>query len=253
MEEAFNRTFNLVTKSSTAGGIYVEVTFRTFAFDIAWLYYEAERSGWDQTQLEDQIRGVINYFATSEYPGERELGLRNLYQIYTTLYPSFDVDDPAQRFGFETFRNNYLTRVLNRIYQGDILRDYYSDKWGYAKYDRLDFSIYMENRGVEPLPIADIGARTFLVDEGGVRHAPRGLFGPYPHKFDRPRGEVLEHADRYRVFFVNRTLEGDPIVTTETRLVKLVIYGLGGVPRREFKWNLPFHYPTIPRRLRERF
>lgn len=253
MQEVFNKTFALVTRTELLGGIYVQVTFRTFAFELAGLYSEAERLGWNKTQLEDKIKETIEYFATCDYPMEEELGLRNLYQIYITLCPSFDMNDPLQKLQFDNFRKNYIRRILGRVYQEDVLRNHYAEKWGYAKYDRLDFSVNLENRGVKPLPIADIGARTFLVDEKGNRFSARGRFRPYPHDFDRPRNQTLEYSDNYRVFFVNRATDGSRIITQDTRFIKLVIQDLGGEAEREFRWDLPFEYPKIALKPAERF
>ncbi|RKY66287.1 MAG: hypothetical protein DRQ02_09070 [Candidatus Latescibacterota bacterium] len=252
-QQIFRKTFNLVTRGETAGGVYVQVTFRTFAFELAGLYSQAEKFGWDRIQLESKIKETIDYFATSEYPPEEELGLRNLYQIYTALFPLFEPNNPLHRKQYENFRKDYVRRILKRIYEGNILRNYYTDKWGYEKYDRLDFSIYLENKGTEPPVIADIGQRTFLEDEAGNRYRPIGLFDPYPHDFDRPRQSTLKDSDRYRVFFVNRKTDGNRIITKQTRFIKLIIENLGKRAERGFRWDLPFEYPEISPKIGKRF
>ncbi len=252
-QHIFKETFILLTRGETAGGVYVQVTFRTFAFELAGLYSQAEKLGWNRIQLEDKIKETIDYFATSEYPPEEEIGLRNLYQMYTALFPFFDSNNRLHRVQYENFRRDYVRRILKRIYGGNLLRNCYTDKWGYDKYDRLDFSIYLENKGIDPPAIANIGQRTLLEDETGNRYSPRGLFNLYLHDFDRPRQGILKDSDRYRVFFVNRKADGDRIITEQTKFIKLVIQNLGEMAERKFRWDMPVEYAEISPKLGERF
>ena len=102
---------------------------------------------------------------------------------------------------------NTYVRVADAIYDPKfpILRDEYDDRWGLTLYSRLVFTVYLSSGESQLKPyIADIGARTFLVNQRGARFQPSGTFNYYPYQSDRPEGEVLDGKTYYRVFFPNR-------------------------------------------------
>lgn len=248
MEKTYNEVFNMVTRSDERGGIYVQVTFRTFAFEIMRLYMEAERGGWTDEQLESKVRRVVSTFADSEYP-EDDGGIVSFYKVYNAVYGALDLANPLEKGQYEMLRNRYVQKVADRVFDRKYprLRTRYNEEWGYDQYGRLVFSVYVENRGGQPEPIVDIGNRTFLEDDAGNRYVARGMSGAYPYLFDMPQFERIEASDRYRVFFVNRKVgEKGPIIGERTAFVKIVIVGLGNVPQREFVWELPFVYPKLP-------
>ena len=95
--------------------------------------------------------------------------------------------------------------------------------------------------------VADIGDRTFLVDEEGQRYAPSGNAGPYPFDFDRPEDEHLDGHLVYRLFFPNRKADRKtPILDAKSKYFDIIIEGLGEVPVRRMRWNLPLVYPEAP-------
>ena len=97
--------------------------------------------------------------------------------------------------------------------------------------------------------IADIGARTFLVDEEGTRYEPSGLAGPYPYEYHRPETDVLDGKIVYWVFFPNRKADRKtPILTSESKFFTLEIEGLGEEPVRSLQWDMPLVYPKLPQR-----
>ena len=248
MEKTYDKVFGLVTRSDEQGGTYVQVTFRTFAFKITWLYMEAERGGWTDEQLESKIRQNVSTFADSEYPAG-DGGIASFYKVYNAVYGALDRSNPLEKRQYEMLRNRYVRKVTDRVFDRKYprLRTRYNEEWGYDQYGRLVFSVYVENRGGQPEPIVDLGNRTFLEDDVGNRYAARGMAGAYPHLFDMPQFERIETSDRYRVFFVNRRVEGKgPVIGERTAFVKLVIVGLGNVPEREFVWDLPLVYPKLP-------
>lgn len=250
MEILYDRISAMVTKHRTEGDIHVQVTFRPFSFEIARLYRDAERYGWDRDQLRDKLRRHVEGFEGADYPAADGTDINNLfYQYLVYVNPSFDAMNPMHRDHFRNFKEHHVEQVVGKVYDitQDVLRNKYDDRWGYVQYSRLVFSIQLENRGAVPPPISEIGSRTFLTDEEGNRYRPSGMSGPYPYSFDHPRGDLLEASDGYRVFFPNRKTDGTPIITEGTGIIRLAIEDLGGVKERTFEWNLPFVYPKIPR------
>jgi len=248
VEKIYNRVLRMVTRSRTEGGIYVQVTFRTFAYELAQLHSEAEKKGWDESQLESQIKRIVVTFADSEYP-QGDGGMLSFYRVYKLFHPDFNATNPIDRAQYEIFRNQYTQKIYDLVRDRKFqrLRTRYNEEWGYDLYGRLVFSIYMENRGVRPPYIKDIGSRTVLKDDKGHRYTPQGTAGPYPYAFDQPQFERLEASDRYRVFFANRRPDRKtPIIQDSTTAITLVIENLGDVPRRAFTWELPFDYPLMP-------
>lgn len=248
VDKIHNRVLRMVTRSRTEGDIHVQVTFRTFAYELVRLYSEAEKGEWDESQLEGKIKQIAVTFADSEYP-EGDGGMLSFYRVYKLFHPDFDATNPIDRAQYEIFRNQYTQKIYDLVRDRKFqrLRTRYNEEWGYDLFGRLVFSIYMENEGAEPPPIRDIGAQTVLEDDEGHRYTPQGNVGPYPYAFDQPQFEHLEASDRYRVFFVNRRPDRKtPIIQETTTSITLVIEGLGEVPRRAFTWELPLNYPLMP-------
>ncbi|RKY57171.1 MAG: hypothetical protein DRP94_09500, partial [Candidatus Latescibacterota bacterium] len=238
----YSQVLRQVARSLEFEGTYVQVIFRTTAFEIARLYAEAEKKGWDEGQIRGKLRYLVLVFVDSPYPPG---GLLSFYQIYKALDPSFDPENPLQRAQYEVFRNRYVDKVVDTFLNPALpsLRERYLEEWGYDLYGRLVFSFYLENRGGKAFPVKDIGRHIFLEDDKGNEYRPVGLAGPYPYDYDVPP-ESLETTARFRLFFVNRRSDGrPPIVREDTRQLKLVIEDWGGRPRWEFAWDLPFRYP----------
>ena len=131
-----------------------------------------------------------------------------------------------------------------------MLRDHYDERWGLTLYNRLVFVVYLngEEATAEP-PIADIGERTFLVDQDGNRYKPSGTAGPYPYESDRPGSETLQKKAYYRVFFPNRKADmKTPIVDPNTESLELHIEGLGSEAVRVLQWDFPLDYPEVEQR-----
>jgi hypothetical protein len=248
VEKTYDRVARLVTRSDERGGIYVQVAFQTFAFEVMRLHKEAERGGWTDEQLESKVRQIVTTFADSEYPAY-DCGIAGFYRVYNAVYGALDLSNPLEKRQYAMLRNRYVQKVADRVFDRNAarVRTRYNEEWGYAQYGRLVFSVYVENRGAQPESIVDLGSRTFLEDGAGNRYAAWGMAGAYPYLFDMPQFDPLEASDRYRVFFVNRRLGAKtPIIEAETESIKLVILGLGNVPEREFVWDLPFVYPKLP-------
>jgi len=250
MEILYDRVFETVTKHRTEGGIYVQITFRPFAFEIARLHRDAERYGWTRDQLRDKLRRHVDGFESANYPAADGTDINNLfYQYLIYVNPSFDTMNPMHRDHFKNFKKYHVEQVLDKVYDitKEMLRDRYDERWGHVQYSRLVFTVQLENRGAVPPSISDIGRRTVLVDEEEDRYQPSGMSGPYPYTFDHPRSDLLEGSDRYRVFFPNRRTDGTPVVGENTKTIRLAIEDLGDVKERVFTWNLPFAYPELSR------
>ena len=236
-------------------GIYVQATWRTFAYEIALAYERAEEEGLVQNQLESRLRQLIYGFINGNYPVEDGTDINNFYiQYLVYVNRSFDLSNPLEKSVFDTWRAQFVRKTLGQIYDPKfpILRNYYDERWGLTLYSRLVFTVFLnsEESDLRP-PIADIGARTFLVDEEGNRYrASSNQAGrPYLYEFDRPEGDVLDGEDVYRVFYPNRKADRQsPIVTKKSQFVALEIDGLGDEPVRRLQWNLPFEYPEMPSR-----
>ena len=250
MEILYDRVFGMLTRHRTEGDVYVQVTFRPFAFEVLRLHRDAERYEWARDQLRDKLRRHVEGFESANYPASDGTDINNLfYQYLIYVNPSFDTMNPMHRDHFENFKKHHVEQVLRKVYDitKKMLRSRYDERWGYAQYSRLVFTVQLEDRGAASHPIADIGRRTILVDEQGNRYRSSGMSGPYPYAFDHPRSDVLEGSDGYRVFFPNRKSDGTPVVTEDTRAVRLIIENLGGVEERVFTWDLPFPYPELSR------
>ena len=253
-EQTEDRVWRLVNRSHTgADGIFVQATFRTFAYEIARIYAEAENAGLGQEQVTSRLREFVYAYIDAPYPTEDGTDVNSLYLQYLVyVNPTFDVTNPLQKAQFDTWRNQYVRRLFGILYDRKypLLRPVYDERWGYGLYSRLVFTIYIdgEESGAHPY-IADIGARTFLIDEAGVRHAPSGTAGAYPYDFDRPGHDHLEKTAVYRVYFPNRHADREtPILTADSRRVSLVIEGLGSDAERRLDWDLPVAYPAMPSR-----
>jgi len=237
-------------------GIYVQATLRTFAYEIARAYALAEGEGLSQEQLEYRLRRFVYSYIDGDYPVEDGTDINNLYfQYLVYVNPSFNPRNPLQKKVFDNWRAEYVRRQIDLIYDPkfgrQILRPYYDERWGPTLYSRLVFIVYLDNHKSDLRPhIADIGARTFLVDEEGNRYRPSGLAGPYPYETDRPEQDVLDGETVYRVFFPNRKADHKtPIVTRrDSTYVQLEIEGLGTEPVRRLRWDLPLTYPEMPAR-----
>lgn len=233
--------------------IFVQATLRTFAYEVAHAYARAEREGLGQEQLEYRLRQLIHSYVDGTYPLEDGTDFSSFYLQY--LYAvdrNFNPDDPMQRSKFNTFRDQFIDRIIDLVYDRKfpMLRDHYDERWGLTLYNRLVFVVYLngEESDSEPL-IADIGERTFLIDEDGNRYKPSGTAGPYPYESDRPGSEVLADKAYYRVFFPNRKADMKTrIVDRNTQSLELHIEGLGSEPVRKLRWEFPLNYPKVDTR-----
>lgn len=234
-------------------GIYVQATWRTFAYEVALAYAAAEKQGLDQQQLESRLRQLIHSYIDARFPVEDGTDINNLYLQYLIYVDGqFDPTNPIEKAQFDAWRDEYVRRLMGRLYdiKYPLLRGPYDERWGRTLYSRLVFNVYVDGTESEGRPyVADIGERTFLVDEDGNRYAASGNAGPYPYEFDRPESEYLEGKLVYRLFFPNRQADRrTPILTSASKYFELVIEGLGEVPERRVRWDLPLHYPETPAR-----
>lgn len=236
-----------------ADGVLVQATLRTFAYEIAHAYARAEREGLGQEQLEYRIKRLIYSYVDGTYPVEDGTDINSFYfQYLVFVNPSFDARNPLDKKNFDNWRGEYVRRLVDSIYDRkfQILRDTYNERWGLTLYSRLVFSVYLSNEESQLKPaIADIGERTFLVNQRGERFKPSGLFNSYPYESDRPEGEVLDGKTYYRVFFPNRKDDKKtPIVADDDEYFELQIEGLGNEPLRTLRWDLPLEYPKLAER-----
>jgi hypothetical protein len=233
--------------------IYAQATLRTFAYEVAHGYARAEREGLGQEQLEYRLKQLVHSYVDGMYPARDGTDINSLFfQYLVYVNPSFNPQNPLQRKVFDNWRSEYVRRLIDAIYDPkfQVLRHYYDERWGPTLYSRLVFIVYLENghATLKP-PIADIGARTFLVDEQGNRYEPSGLAGPYPYDTDRPETGVLEEKAVYRVFFPNRRADRKlPIISPDSKYLELHIEGLGQEPVRVMRWDLPIEYPELLQR-----
>ncbi|MBT6143791.1 MAG: hypothetical protein HOH74_00100 [Gemmatimonadetes bacterium] len=248
------KVWRVVNRSHTGDdGIFVQATFRTFAYEISRVYSEAEQAGLAQEQVDSRLRELVYAFVDGRYPTLDGTDINNLYfQYLIYVNPDFDPTNPIKKSQFDVWRGGYIRRlfgtVFDRKYQ--ILRPTYDGRWGNTLYSRLVFSVYLDNEdtGLHPR-IDDIGDRTFLVDDQGNRYAPSGTAGPYPYEFDRPDHDHLQRTAVYRLFFPNRQADRTtPIVSDVTEQLSLVIEGLGTEAERRLTWDLPLVYPEMPAR-----
>lgn len=234
-------------------GIYVQATWRTFAYEIALAYSAAEKEGLVQDQLESRLRELIHSYIDARFPVQDGTDINNLYLQYLIyIDDQFDPTNPIEKAQFDVWRGEYVRRLMGRIYdiKYPMLRDGYDERWGRTLYSRLVFNIYLDGaESAERPPVADIGSRTYLVDEEGNRYEPSGNAGPYPFEFDRPESDYLEGKLVYRLFFPNRKADRTtPILSSNSTHFELVIEGLAGVPERRLRWDLPLEYPKPPMR-----
>ena len=232
-------------------GIYVQALWRTLAFEIASAYAETEDRGFGQEQVTGRLREFVYTFIDGRYPVEDGTDVNNLYLQYLIYIDSeFDPTNSIEKAQFDAWRGQYVRRLMGRIadLKYPLLRNHYDERWGWTLYSRLVFTIYMDNSESDVRPrVADIGDRTFLVDEEGQRYAPSGNAGPYPFDFDRPEDEHLDGHLVYRLFFPNRKADRKtPILDAKSKYFDIIIEGLGEVPVRRMRWNLPLVYPEAP-------
>lgn len=247
------QTWRGVNASHTGDdGLFVQATFHTFAYELSRLYARAEKEGLVQDQLESRIRQFIYGYIDGRYPMEDGTDINSLYLQYLIyVNPDFDVSNPIEKSQFDVWRGEYVRRLLGIIYdiKYPLLRTQYDERWGNTLYSRLVFTIYVKDEGHEgPAPrVADLGARTFLVDEEGNRYPASGTAGPYPYEYDRPATEHLGEDTVFRLYFPNRRADRrTPIVTAATTQLHLVVEGLGEIAERRLSWRLPVEYPDVP-------
>ena len=234
-------------------GIFVQVTLRSFAYEVASAYAKAEKQELDQEQLESRIRHLIYAFIDGSYPVEDGTDINSLYfQYLVYVNPKFDPTNPIEKSMFDSWRSEYVRRLMGKLYDRKfaLLRHHYDQRWGLTLYSRLVFDIYLDNERSDLKPrIDDIGERTFIEDDNGKRYKPSGLAGPYPYEYYRPKEVVLDGNAVYRLFFPNRQEDRKtPIAGPDAAYVDLVIVGLGDEPERRLRWELPLHYPEAPAR-----
>ena len=251
-ERAEDAAWQVVNRSHKGeDGIFVQATLRTFAYEIASMYSQAESEELNQQQFESRLKQFIYMFVDARYPDGDGTDINNLFfQYLVYVNPTFDAANPLQRQMFDTWRGEYVRRLVRLIYDHkyDVLRHQYDERWGATLYSRLVFNVYLDNTESELTPrIADIGDRTFLVDDAGERYRPSGLAGPYPYEFDRPQEVELNGKTVYRLFFPNRKPDrATTIVGPESEYIELVIEGLGEEKTRRLRWDLPLEYPNPP-------
>jgi hypothetical protein len=234
-------------------GIFVQATLRTFAYEIAHAYSRAEHEGLGQEQLEYRLKQRIHSYVDGTYPAQDGTDFNSLYLQYLVFVnPDFDPDNPVQKSKFNTFRSEFIRRIVRLVYdlKFPMLRDHYDERWGLTLYNRLVFVVHLNGEEAESNPfIADIGERTFLVDQDGNRYQPSGTAGPYPYESDRPTTELLGDKAYYRVFFPNRRADKKtPIVNRDTQWLELEIRGLGSESVRTLRWEFPLDYPEVETR-----
>ncbi len=231
-------------------GIYVQATWRTFAYELIEVYSQTQREKLGQDSFESRLRQRIYTYINAEYPAADGTDINNLYVQYLIyINPTFDVTNSLQRKVFDTWRDEYMRRLFDRIYDRKfpLLRQYYDERWGLTLFSRLVFYIHLDRRESELVPkIDDIASRTFLVDDQGNRYRPSGLAEFYPYEFDRPKKKTLSNKAVYRVFFPNRRADRTtPIITTQSSHLDLEIEGLGEVAVRRLRWELPLKFPEL--------
>ena len=233
--------------------VLVQATLHTFAYEISRAYARAEREGLGQQQLEYRIKRLIYSYVDGTYPAADGTDINSLYLQYLVyVNPAFDAQNPIAKKQFDNWRGEYVRRLTDSIYDRkfNVLRHTYDDRWGLTLYSRLVFTVYLSNEESQLKPeIADIGSRTFLVNQRGERFNASGMFKSYPYESDRPEGEVLDGKTYYRVFFPNRKADKKtPIIAPDDEYFELQIEGLGDEPLRTLRWDLPLEYPELAER-----
>lgn len=250
-ELAEEATWKAVNRSHEGeDGIFVQATLRSFAYEIAEIYAQTEKQGFEQDQFESRLRQRIYTFVDAEYPAEDGTDINNLYiQYLIYVNPSFDASNPIAKAKFDNWRDQYVRRLMDTVYdfKYPLLRQDYDERWGLTLYSRLVFYILVDNSESDLQPRVDnIAERTFLVAEDGTRYQPSGMAGYYPYRFDKPKQKKLDGRMIYRVFFPNRQADRKtPIVTRDSKYIQLEIEGLGEVPVRRMRWDLPLEFPKV--------
>ena len=81
-------------------GIYVQATLRTFAYEIAQAYAQAEKEDLDQGQLESRLKQLVYEYASANYPAEDGTDINSIYiQYLVYVNPSFNVTNPLEKKG----------------------------------------------------------------------------------------------------------------------------------------------------------
>ena len=234
-------------------GIYLQATFHTFAYEIAKAFATAEKQGLDHGQLESRLRELVYRHSISDYPVADGTDINSLYfQYLIYVNPDFNPTNRLQKKVYDNWVMQIVRQHVHTIFDSKfpILRNYYDEHWGLTLYSRLVFYVYLDNTGSDLQPrVDDIGERTFLEDDAGVRYKPSGMAGPYPYESNRPEEPYLEEKLVYPVFFPNRRADrATPILSAESKFVDLVVEGLGNEPERRLRWELPLEYPEMPAR-----
>ena len=117
-EQTEDQVWRLVNRSHTgADGIFVQATFRTFAYEIARIYSEAEIAGLGQEQVTSRLREFVYAWIDAPYPMEDGTDINSLYLQYLVFVnPDFDVANPIQKAQFDTWRNQYVRRLLGILH-----------------------------------------------------------------------------------------------------------------------------------------
>ena len=253
-EQAEAKAWRAVNRSHSGDdGIFVQATWRTFAYEISRIYSESERAGLHQDQVDSRLREFVYAFIDGRYPAENGTDINNLYfQYLIYVDPGFDPTNPIEKSQFDAWRAEYVRRLFGivRDRKFPLLRPGYDGRWGNTLYSRLVFTIYIdgEDSGLHPR-LDDIGDHTFLVDEEGERYAPSGTAGPYPYEFDRPHHDHLQKTAVYRLFFPNRKADRKTAIVGDSATeLSLVIEGFGDVAERRMTWSLPLVYPEVATR-----
>lgn len=251
MKELYGKVLDVIYQRSAEEDIKVAVFFETTAFEIAKIYKEAETQLEGKEWINKEFEELIKGFTGPSYPDDSK-AKDNLCTIFRGKLEregaefeiiageAFFTDEQWEVY--HEYESKYIQEVIDSFNKHSQLTSNYHPDWGYQKYDRLVFWIYLKNSGLSRPYIADIGKRTFLEDDKGNIYKSEGLVGPYPYTFDKPEFDELIYEDSYRLYFPV-CYEDKPIIDEDTKYIKIVIYDLGGVDEREFIWELPFKYP----------
>ena len=197
------RAWRAVNRSHTGDdGIFVQATFRTFGYEIARIYSEAEVDDLSQQQVTSRLREFVYAHIDARYPIEDGTDINNLYfQYLIYVNPDFDPTNPIQKAQFDTWRAEYVRRLLGIVNDRmfPMLRPVYDERWGYSLYSRLVFTIYVDGEESDAHPyIADLGERRLrlaaddrLGHEHMVQHTPQRVLRVVVR-----RGVLHRFADR---------------------------------------------------------
>lgn len=246
MKKIYDKTFAIVYKQRAFKDILIGILFDTTAFELVKFYKEAELQLEGKEYVNQKLVESIKEFTSKSYPDDSEAKI-GLFSIFRKEFKKkngteFNISNKKHEEAYYEYESNYIQGVIDSFNKHKKLQLNYHPDWGYQKYDRLVFKIYLKNLSSNQPYIADIGKRTFIEDDKGNIYKPEGLVGPYPYTFDKPKLKSLIYEDRYRLFFPTH-YKGKPIITKDTKYIKLVIYDLNGVEERELIWEIPFKYP----------